>query len=93
MDRMQAIITDPEGTSGLAMCEVEMPSPALSAELVAVPTAVLTEIPETVTFAKAATLPVAGLTALYAQEKEGVSSIARFWSLEPLAVLVTLPAN
>src|SRR6266849_6565152 len=41
------------------------------AELVAVPTAVLAEIPDTVTFAQAATLPVAGLTALYALEKGG----------------------
>lgn len=41
------------------------------AELVAVPTAVLAEIPETVTFAQAATLPVAALTALYALEKGG----------------------
>ena len=41
------------------------------AELVAVPTAVLAEIPDTVTFAQTATLPVAGLTALYAVEKGG----------------------
>lgn len=41
------------------------------AELVTVPTAVLAEIPETVTFAQAATLPVAGLTAFYALGKGG----------------------
>ncbi len=41
------------------------------AELVAVPPAVLAEIPDTVTFAQAATLPVAGLTALFALEKGG----------------------
>lgn len=41
------------------------------AELVAVPTAFLSVIPENVTFAQAATLPVAGLTALYALEKGG----------------------
>lgn len=40
-------------------------------ELAPVPTALLAEIPETVTFAQAATLPVAGLTALYALEKGG----------------------
>ena len=41
------------------------------AELVAVPTNALAELPEAVTFAQAATLPVAGLTALYALEKGG----------------------
>jgi NADPH2:quinone reductase len=41
------------------------------AELVSVPTAFLAEIPEDVTFAQAATLPVASLTALYALEKCG----------------------
>ncbi|SEC40458.1 zinc-binding dehydrogenase [Paenibacillus sp. GP183] len=41
------------------------------AELVAVPTNFLAEIPENVTFAQAATLPVAGLTALNALEKGG----------------------
>lgn len=41
------------------------------AELVTVPTASLAEIPEGVTFAQAATLPVAGLTALYGLERVG----------------------
>lgn len=41
------------------------------AELVAVPTNFLSEIPENVSFAQAATLPVAGLTALFALEKGG----------------------
>ncbi|MDB5053349.1 MAG: NADPH:quinone reductase [Bacilli bacterium] len=41
------------------------------AELVAVPTNLLAEIPENVTFAQAATLPIAGLTALKALEKCG----------------------
>jgi NADPH:quinone reductase-like Zn-dependent oxidoreductase len=41
------------------------------AELVAVPTALLAEIPERVSYAQAATLPVAALTALYAMEKGG----------------------
>lgn len=41
------------------------------AEIVAVKTAFLSEIPESVSFAQAATLPVAGLTALYALEKGG----------------------
>ncbi|GHO71232.1 oxidoreductase [Ktedonobacter sp. SOSP1-52] len=132
MSTMQAIITDHEEASGLAIREVKVPSPAPSealvrvysvslnpgevrtlafqkvgsrigwdlagvveraaadgsgpsvgtrvlglvntgawAELVAVPTAVLVEIPKTVTFAQAATLPVAALTALYALEKGG----------------------
>jgi NADPH:quinone reductase len=39
------------------------------AERVAVPTAQLAEIPDGVTFAQAATLPVAGLTALYGLER------------------------
>jgi len=42
------------------------------AERVAVPTNALAELPEKVTFAQAATLPVAGLTALYALEKGGL---------------------
>jgi len=42
------------------------------AERVAVPTGWLAELPEKVTFAQAATLPVAGLTALYALEKGGL---------------------
>ena len=41
------------------------------AELVAVPTDSLAELPEDVSFEQAATLPVAGLTALYALEKGG----------------------
>lgn len=41
------------------------------AELVAVPTGALAELPETVSFTDAATLPVAGLTALYALETGG----------------------
>ncbi len=40
-------------------------------ELVAVPTHALAVLPETVTFAEAATLPVAGLTALLGLEKAG----------------------
>lgn len=39
------------------------------AEYATVPTHALTELPEDVSFAQAATLPVAGLTALYALEK------------------------
>jgi len=39
------------------------------AELVAVPTNALAELPEGVSFAQAATLPVAGLTALYVVER------------------------
>jgi NADPH:quinone reductase len=41
------------------------------AELAAVPTNALAELPEGVSFEEAATLPVAGLTALYALEKGG----------------------
>ncbi len=41
------------------------------AELVAVPTGSLAELPQNVSFEQAATLPVAGLTALYALEKGG----------------------
>ncbi|MDQ3922852.1 MAG: zinc-binding dehydrogenase [Actinomycetota bacterium] len=41
------------------------------AELTAVPTNSLAELPESVAFVEAATLPVAGLTALYALEKGG----------------------
>lgn len=41
------------------------------AELVAVPTHALAALPDTVTFAQAATLPVAGLTALLGLEKAG----------------------
>ena len=42
------------------------------AEVVAVPTTILAEIPESVSFAQAATLPVAGLTALWALERGGM---------------------
>lgn len=42
------------------------------AEHAAVPTRALAELPSTVTFAQAATLPVAGLTALYALAKGGL---------------------
>jgi NADPH:quinone reductase len=42
------------------------------AEQIAVPTNMLAEIPTNVTFAQAATLPVAGLTALYALDKGGL---------------------
>src|SRR5437868_315558 len=42
------------------------------AEVVAAPTTVLAEIPEGVTFAQAATLPVAGLTALWTLEHGGL---------------------
>ena len=41
------------------------------AELVAVPTRALAELPEEVSFVQAATLPIAGLTALVALEKYG----------------------
>ncbi len=50
---------------------VGMLNPGAWAELVAVPTHSLAELPENVSFAQAATLPVAGLTALYALEKGG----------------------
>jgi NADPH:quinone reductase-like Zn-dependent oxidoreductase len=41
------------------------------AELLATPTESLASLPDSVTFAQAATLPVAGLTALYALERRG----------------------
>ena len=41
------------------------------AELLAVPNGFLAELPDSVTFAQAATLPVAGLTALYGLERNG----------------------
>ena len=41
------------------------------AEVVAVPTNALAQLPENVSFAQAATLPVAGLTALYSLEQHG----------------------
>jgi len=46
------------------------------AELAAVPTLSLAEIPENVSFSQAATLPVAGLTAMHAVQK-GASLLAR----------------
>ncbi len=42
------------------------------AEVVAVPTTMLAELPESVSFAQAATLPVAGLTALWTLEHGGL---------------------
>lgn len=42
------------------------------AEIVAVPTNILAELPESVSFAQAATLPVAGLTALRSLERGGL---------------------
>lgn len=42
------------------------------AEVVAVPTSMLAEIPESVSFAQAATLPIAGLTALWVLEHGGL---------------------
>jgi NADPH:quinone reductase len=51
------------------------------AQLVAIPANALAELPESVSFSQAATLPVAGLTALYAMRKAG--------SLLGLRVLVT----
>ena len=50
---------------------VGMVDTAAWAEQVAVPTHRLAEIPDSVTFAQAATLPIAGLTALRALEKGG----------------------
>ena len=56
----------PEGSKVVGL----LPSGAW-AERVAVPTNALAELPEGVSFADAATLPVAGLTALYGLEKGG----------------------
>lgn len=50
---------------------VGLMNPGAWAELVAVPTDSLAELPEEVSFEEAATLPVAGLTALYTLEKGG----------------------
>jgi NADPH2:quinone reductase len=70
------------------------------AERVAVPTAQLAEIPDGVTFAQAATLPVAGLTALYGLERGamllnqkvlitgGPENIGHIYGLERGAMLV-----
>jgi len=49
----------------------EAPASGAWAEQVAVPTTQLAVLPDTVSFAQAATLPIAGLTALYALEKGG----------------------
>jgi NADPH2:quinone reductase len=46
-------------------------NPGAWAERVAVPTTMLAALPDSVSFAQAATLPVAGLTALYTLEKGG----------------------
>lgn len=51
---------------------VGMLDPGAWAEVVAVPTSILAEIPASVSFAQAATLPVAGLTALWALEHGGL---------------------
>ena len=56
----------PEGTRVVGLLEA-----GAWAELAAVPTRSLAALPEEVSFAQAATLPVAGLTALYALEKGG----------------------
>jgi NADPH:quinone reductase-like Zn-dependent oxidoreductase len=56
----------PEGTRVVGLLEA-----GAWAELAAVPTKSLAALPEGVSFAQAATLPVAGLTALYTLEKGG----------------------
>jgi NADPH:quinone reductase-like Zn-dependent oxidoreductase len=56
----------PEGTGVVGLLEA-----GAWAELAAVPTRSLATLPEGVSFAQAATLPVAGLTALYTVEKGG----------------------
>ncbi|MDQ5811878.1 MAG: zinc-binding dehydrogenase, partial [Actinomycetota bacterium] len=56
----------PEGTRVVGLLEA-----GAWAELAAVPTRSLAVLPEGVSFAQAATLPVAGLTALYTLEKGG----------------------
>src|SRR4029453_4535294 len=50
---------------------VGLPPGGAGAERVGVPTHALAELPDKVTFAQAATFPVAGLTALYALAKRG----------------------
>lgn len=55
---------------------VSMLPPTAWAEQIAIPTSALAELPPSVSFAQAAALPVAGLTALYAIEHGG-SLIAR----------------
>ena len=61
---------------GTRVVGVSIVSPAAWAEQVAVPTNALAELPASVSFAQAAALPVAGLTALYALEHGG-SLLAR----------------
>jgi NADPH:quinone reductase-like Zn-dependent oxidoreductase len=61
---------------GTRVVGVNLLAPAAWAELVAVPTDALAELPQSVSFAQAASLPVAGLTALYALEHGG-SLLAR----------------
>jgi NADPH2:quinone reductase len=56
----------PEGARAVGLLES-----GAWAQLAAVPTHALAELPDEVSFAQAATLPVAGLTALYALEKAG----------------------
>ena len=56
---------------GSRVVGMSMPAGAW-AEQVAVPTNMLAKIPDSVTFAQAATLPIAGLTALRALEKGGL---------------------
>lgn len=53
---------------------VGLMNPGAWAELAAVPTNSLAELPQNVSFEAAATLPVAGLTALYTLEKGGLLS-------------------
>jgi len=62
-----------QGTRAVGIC---MAPPGAWAEQVAVPTNALAELPPSVSFAQAAALPMAGLTALYAIEHGG-SLIAR----------------
>jgi NADPH:quinone reductase len=61
---------------GTRVVGVSMLLPGAWAEQVAIPTNALAELPPSVSFAQAAALPVAGLTALYAIEHGG-SLIAR----------------
>ena len=61
---------------GTRVVGISMAPPRAWAEQVAVPTNALAELPPSVSFAQAAALPVAGLTALYAIEHGG-SLIAR----------------
>jgi NADPH:quinone reductase len=56
---------------GSRVVGMPMPDAGAWAEQVAIPTSMLARIPDSVTFAQAATLPVAGLTALRALEKGG----------------------